>query len=164
MTVSYDRSKKVYVSNIIVEGAWPTRLDAEAAELPADLVSKATELAGSLKVAVKAVRLVVNDKVEPDGRPDTYTVPSASHPELYHVVDLRNGGCDCEAANVGICCAHLTAALLVASEEQEMAEVYAQVVEEQRRALDNKSREELIDELFGPPVQVKDARGRVVFG
>ena len=143
MVVKYDRREKVYVSDA-GPGSWPTRLDAEASELPSDLISKAMEIAGSLKVAVKAVRLVVSSEVRQDGQPDVYTVPSASHPELYHTVDLRDGGCDCEAAMVGICCAHLAAVLLLASNETEPAPRQCIQAIPPKPAC-----KALIDELFG---------------
>jgi hypothetical protein len=160
MTVTYDRSQKTYTSDI-VEGAWPTRLDAEAAELPAALVDKAQELAGSLKVALKAVRLVVNAKVKLDGSPDVYQIPSNSHPGLPHTVDL-SAGCDCEAYAHGIVCSHWTAALLVASNGGDDDEPEPQPAPATPEPC--QTRNQLIEELFGPTVQVKDAAGRVVFG
>jgi len=170
MTIIYDRSKKVYVSDII-EGAWPTRLDAEAAELPQELFGRALEIAaGSLGVAIGATWLILDRAVQNCGGGE-FVIPSKSRPGLRHYVSLSNGGCDCDAFLHGQICRHWTAALLIASndddedeDEKIMNELYQQVLEEQRRALGNKSREELIDELFGPPVQVKDAKGRVVFG
>ena len=152
MSVKYNRKLKIYESNII-EGAWPTRLDAEAAELPADLLDKAVELAGSLKVAIKAVRLVVDGKIRLDGSPNVYIVESSSHPDLPHTVDLAQG-CTCEGFQHGVICSHWAAALLLASADDNEAEP----------APPCKTCDQLIDELFGRPVQVRDSRGRIAFG
>lgn len=173
MTVTYNRKLKVYESDIIENASWPTRLDAEAAELPAELVSRAVDLAGSLKVAIKAARLVVDDKVKLDGSPDTYIVESKSHPDLPHTVDLAEG-CTCEAFNHGIICSHWTAVLLLASgEDDKLAELEIRDAHTEasfHRAdfmadiAPQPNCNDLIDELFGPPVAVRDAAGRVVFG
>ena len=114
MTVVYDRKAKTYISNI-TPGSWLSRLDAELAELPPDLVERAEKLTDSLKVALKAVRLIQSNAVEQNGQPDIYFVKSQTHGD-WHMVDLEEG-CDCDAFCNGIICSHWVAALLVASAE-----------------------------------------------
>jgi hypothetical protein len=143
--IHYDRRLKVYTSDV-AKGAWKTRLDAEAAELPCDLVDRALALADTPAVAVKAARLVVSGVVVADKQPDYYRVRSQSKPGLTYVVSLAEG-CPCDAAWHGAICAHYVAALLVASSEQPATTV-----------------ETVIDELYGQPEVVYDEAGRVFFG
>jgi len=154
MTVVYDRKAKTYISNI-TPGSWLSRLDAELAELPPDLVERAEKLTDSLKVALKAVRLIQSNAVEQNGQPDIYFVKSQTRDDL-HFVDLGKG-CDCDAFQNGIICSHWVACLLVASSDDNEAEP---VPEPEPHNTCN----DLIEELFGPPCQVYDKAGRVVFG
>jgi len=145
MTIIYDRSKKVYVSDII-EGAWPTRLDAEAAELPQELFGRALEIAaGSLGVAIGAAWLVLDGTVESCGDGE-YVIPSRSQPGLKHYVSLSDGGsCDCDSYIHGKICRHWTAALLIASSDDEPALQSGKI-----QALPPEPAcKTLIDELFG---------------
>ncbi len=113
MTVTYNRKLKVYESDI-VDGAWPTRLDAEAAELPQRLLDKALNISDSLAVAIGAVHLVLDGVVKSFGNGD-YSVPSKSQPGLTHYISLTDGGCDCDAFLHGQTCRHWVAALLIES-------------------------------------------------
>jgi hypothetical protein len=146
--IHYDRRLKVYTSDIVC-GVWKERLDAEAAELPRDLIDRAAALADTLAVAVKAARLVASGGVVKDGQPDRYKVKSQSSAN-WHVVDLANG-CDCEAFGNGIACSHWVAALLVASDERDSGR-------------DSNAVENIIDELYGQPEVVRDEAGRIFFG
>jgi len=60
--VTYDRSEKVYKSNI-VPGSFPSRIDAETAELPPDLFASALRFEPDLERAAQAARVVMERKI-----------------------------------------------------------------------------------------------------
>jgi hypothetical protein len=63
LMVKYNRSLKAYESDV-VPGAFPTRLDAESAELPPEVLDAAYNETGDLAAAIRVARVVTFGHVE----------------------------------------------------------------------------------------------------
>jgi hypothetical protein len=87
--VKYNRKQRVYVSDV-VPGTFPTRLDAESAELPPEVLDAAMDATGDLATAIRVARILTFGHVESLGN-GAYLVASDSG-ESYH---LKGRSCTC---------------------------------------------------------------------
>lgn len=119
MTVTYDRKRKVYVSDQFTpESSFPTRQEAEAAEIPPDLFNAAFKYSRDIPITIRIARIIMNRKVYRVNKreytiqastPDAPGANAVTEDEGYYVTSLYSCTCRSYTSRNRQCCKHMLA-------------------------------------------------------